>query len=898
MRKLVAVLALAVLGASLLAAVPASARPDRVELIAGTGTRSPRFVTGIDEVPRRGDAVSVALAHLAEHEGRYGIAAPGRDLERIQTHRRGDVTTVRFRQLHRGVPVFGAQYLVHQRVGAGASTVEAVNGHYFTGLTVPTAPRIDETAAARLALLSARPMKPTDVEPRGLTVIPRGDGVLAYHFTVSGSRLGGVAKKEVFVNARAGGVALTFGSLAGATAVTGTGTTAHGDTVDLNVTKVDETLYEMRDRSRSMFASNGGEIRTHDLNGSSVYVAHEGNIVESGSSHFAGDDTDSGAVDAHYNAGLVYEFFRALGRNSIDGRGGTIVSLVDARENDMPMFNAFWDGTQMVYGNPNPQELHPFSADLDVVGHELTHGVTQHSGDLVYLGQSGAMNEAYSDYFGNAIDVDHAGMAMSDPRAGYIGEDLCKVPNPDQWQCPLRNLDGGETTSDYVFYLSDFDNGGVHLNSTIYAGALWQLRKVLGSRADGYVYDALVDYTTPLDNFFEGRLGVVAAAQAACSCETNDDIVTINEVFDEAGIVDGWDVGAPSDATTLMQNVAPLGYLVSPPQASGGRFVVGDFADKETMWSDPLQIYVGRVDGSDTPTPVGEHSSPRTYSDEFPDISGKRVVWSHIGYAGAGLEFDIHSRVLGNEVKTVTDARGTQWFPSIHRGLIAWEDQRSGSSDIWARYLGRKQIRVSSGRGEEWNPQVFGDWVAWWDMGVWDPSIGDFRRRPRIGLENVATGRSLSIKPPSTETLIGPPALGPNGVYWYQDSDYYSASPDHSGSILFARYGGARSVLVPEGDAALSPMWGGVTDVPPVPAVSGDHVVYSDERGYVLRAKGSDVPADQVGRDLWVVPASGGVPRRLTENRGDQAYPALARDHVVWLDSAQGQTDLVAKLVP
>jgi Zn-dependent metalloprotease len=159
-----------------------------------------------------------------------------------------------------------------------------------------------------------------------------------------------------------------------------------------------------------------------------------------------------------------------------------IVSLVNASAADRsPYYNASWNGSYMTYGNPSDGEVHPFSAGLDVVGHELTHGVIDFSGDLVSLGQSGVMNEAYADYFGNAIDVNESGTPMDDPPVGFIGEDLCSVPDPDELNCPVRNLNTSRTVEDYIMLLADFDNGGVHINSPIYGAALWDIRESLGA---------------------------------------------------------------------------------------------------------------------------------------------------------------------------------------------------------------------------------------------------------------------------------------------------------------------------------------------------------------------------------------------------------------------------------
>ncbi|MGW6395058.1 M4 family metallopeptidase [Streptomyces sp. NPDC055103] len=108
----------------------------------------------------------------------------------------------------------------------------------------------------------------------------------------------------------------------------------------------------------------------------------------------------------------------------------------------------------MVYGRSSNGRS--FAADLDVVGHEMTHGVTDHFGGLIYLQQSGAINEAVSDYSGNAVDVTGSGTPMDAPTAGLLGEDLCPVTAPEE--CALRDMtDGRSADRDYLPLPPDVD---------------------------------------------------------------------------------------------------------------------------------------------------------------------------------------------------------------------------------------------------------------------------------------------------------------------------------------------------------------------------------------------------------------------------------------------------------
>ncbi|MDQ3878333.1 MAG: M4 family metallopeptidase, partial [Actinomycetota bacterium] len=497
-----------------------------------SGTRAPVVVGAMAPGWSERDPVTAAREGLVRQRALYRIGISG--LRVINVSSFGDVTTVRFQQMLNGIPVFGATYLVHLRhVASGYKTISST-GRFYTQLSTSTSPVIDVRAAERIAWLSQRPMQVQDATTHGLVVMPQGHGVLAYRVAVTGTSFGHLVRRDVYVGARSGGVIAAVDSLESASPVVGTGTTAHGDVVPLNLVAT-ASGFEMRDETKSSFdrQTHKGQIDTYDLEGSGLYIPTKDTLVRSSTPTLPSTDTDSGAVDAHYNAGKVYDYYERLTGlltrssgdvptwDSIDGRGGSIKLLVNASDRGSPLFNAFWDGHEMVFGNPDPVHLYPLSAALDVVGHELTHGITQHTANLVYMNESGAMNEAYSDYFGNAIQDDFTGTDLGDPSASYFGETLCKQPPPppSEWSCPLRDVADGRTTSDYGRLLEDVDLGGVHLNSTIFSGALWDVRRRLfaadgaagADRADAYAYLTLTQFELPTDSFFDGRVRVLQA---------------------------------------------------------------------------------------------------------------------------------------------------------------------------------------------------------------------------------------------------------------------------------------------------------------------------------------------------------------------------------------------------
>jgi Zn-dependent metalloprotease len=248
--------------------------------------------------------------------------------------------------------------------------------------------------------------------------------------------------------------------------VVGSGTKLDGDTASLHLTKAADGSYALEDHA-TQAPEQGGAIAT--WNASGLWVEDVSGVWPEGITEFTSPTPALGADLT--DVGAVYSFYRDhLHRKSLDGKGMAINSLIGVTDYGNPFVNAFWDseGHKMVYGSGNDEYM-PLSADLDVVGHEMTHGVVQNTANLLYLGQSGALNEAVADYFGNAIDVTVSGTPMSDPDASLIGGDLCRTLSPTK--CALRDLDDARTTASFLSMPADqpHDEGGVHLNSTIFA---------------------------------------------------------------------------------------------------------------------------------------------------------------------------------------------------------------------------------------------------------------------------------------------------------------------------------------------------------------------------------------------------------------------------------------------
>lgn len=238
------------------------------------------------------------------------------------------------------------------------------------------------------------------------------------------------------------------------------------------------------------------------------------------------DPVGDAAVDqAHDNAGVVYDFFKqVLGRDSLDNKGMTLKSTVHFGSN---FNNAYWNGESMTYGDGDGKRFAPLTAALDVVGHEMTHAVTERTAGLNYSFQSGALNESWSDVFGELIEQWHehpSTFATTDGAKSadwMIGEDVF-TPSTDGDALRSMKAPGTSHPGDpQPGHMRDFkrmgrfeDNGGVHYNSGIPNRAAYEAAVRVGSEKVAKIwYRALTDYMRPSAQFSDAANATVRAAQ-------------------------------------------------------------------------------------------------------------------------------------------------------------------------------------------------------------------------------------------------------------------------------------------------------------------------------------------------------------------------------------------------
>ena len=362
----------------------------------------------------------------------------------------------RFKQFHKGLEVLGAEYILHSKNG----NLKMANGLIISNLNVDVNPLLNEQQAFSKALENVKGKTykwitepETFTKPEGILAISSKEMKmttesmkLVYRFDIYVENP--VARFYVDVDAKTGEIVNKYNRLH-TSDVSATGNSSYNGTVSFTA---DYTGSNYRLRQ----SADGNGIQTFDMNNGTNY--NNSNDVVSNSSNFG--NTDQTAVQAHWSAEQTHKYFmQSHSRNSFNGNGGIIKSYVHYSSNYV---NAFWDGSRMTYGDGDGTSYGPL-VSLDIVGHEITHGVTEYSANLVYSYESGALNESFSDIFGESIEYFATGsndwQMGTDIGIGGSGA-IRSMDNPNSFGDP-------DTYHGTNWYFGSGDNGGVHYNSGV-----------------------------------------------------------------------------------------------------------------------------------------------------------------------------------------------------------------------------------------------------------------------------------------------------------------------------------------------------------------------------------------------------------------------------------------------
>lgn len=480
--------------------------------------------------PTAGTPAERALALLQAHPDVFALAHPRDELRHVETVRDGAGRLhVRFDRLEDGVPIWGEDLTVHMDAG-GALT--AVNGRYSP---TPPAAVPAATLSAAAAIARAAQSLAARVVLQGLDATARRlldyDGPRAERCLLSAA--GGAlrpawcveirpnlrARWRLFVDAQTGEVVDAYDATPWDGPATAQATDLAGTTRTLNVYQL-QGEFALLDASRPMFAATQPDL-PGDPRGALVTLSAGGHDLTRTTpiAHVVSADNtwpDPAAVSAHWNMGAVFAYYLgAHGRLSIDGHGGTMYSIVHVTDGGQPMDNAFWSGAFIAYGDGDVA-FAPLAEALDVAAHEMTHGVIQHTVNLEYRGQSGALNESFADVFGVMVDRDDWRLGEDVVRSAQLFPSgaLRDMADPHNGAAPGSSAWQPAHMDEFVEAPPAEDNGGVHVNSGIPNRACYLIADAIGRGATERIYFHILEarLLSSRGNFVDMRRAAIQSA--------------------------------------------------------------------------------------------------------------------------------------------------------------------------------------------------------------------------------------------------------------------------------------------------------------------------------------------------------------------------------------------------
>lgn len=453
----------------------------------------------------------------------YGLAELTVDKDQI------GYTHYRYQQTLHGYPLDGTMWIVHVKNGR----VVSMNGLLFNHVKAGPAKNISETDALTkaLAYVHASTYKWENSEEEAAlkevsgdskaTYFPKGElryafdsktmtfnYRLAYRFDIYAHEP--MSRQYIFVDAITGEVVDVQNRIQEANAP-GTAVTAYAGTQPI-VADSNSGIYRLREAGRGA----GLGMETYNLQRTTTYTNTDFTDADNYWNN-VNANKDQYATDCHLASEKTYDYYyNTYGRNSINNAGLKLLAYVHYSTNYV---NAFWDGSRMTYGDGN-SSYSPLTS-LDIGGHEITHGLTQYTANLVYSYESGALNESFSDCFGTAIEW------YADPVHGdwLIGEDIGAAfrshSNPNAYGDP-------DTYQGTYWYTGASDNGGVHTNSGVQnfwfyllanggsgtndIGNAYNVTGITLAKAAAIAFRSLTVYLTSSSNYANARTYSIQAA--------------------------------------------------------------------------------------------------------------------------------------------------------------------------------------------------------------------------------------------------------------------------------------------------------------------------------------------------------------------------------------------------
>jgi bacillolysin len=428
----------------------------------------------------------------------------------------------RYNPFYRGIPVFGGQMVFHEKNGR----LTGLNGEYYAIHAVAIKPQLTGQEAEKRFMQSLYLQDPLELtEPSVLCIYPVSDEEYRLAYRVMVHQGLGFAQTGL-IDAADGTVLLSFSNIYTEQAVIGVGTGFHNDQLKLVLTQDADGFWMATEDTSIRPVKQYTVDYKHSIDDSLSQIPSSQNGV------FAKDTN----VNIHTYLGWVYDYYYIKhGRHGIDGQNMPIIAFNHVFGSDAHD-NAFWSSALngMVFLDPLHTDWQ-IGAGLDVAGHELTHGITSYTSNLVYQFQSGALNEAISDIMATAIEFNFQPAGTGFNKADWVvGEDIYPTYSNTNYLRNLANPNADDTgfgpypchLSQYINLALNVDYGGVHLNCTIFAHAFYLLanggtnpishlavNSIGIDKAAQIYYRAFTFYLTPTSNFLNAANALLQSAK-------------------------------------------------------------------------------------------------------------------------------------------------------------------------------------------------------------------------------------------------------------------------------------------------------------------------------------------------------------------------------------------------
>jgi len=492
----------------------------------------------------------------------------------------------RYQQYYNGIKVENGQYLVHEKNGM----IYSVNGVFIDRLQLDVLPNISTEFVIQVALKDCNAIRYKWEMPQEELLIKeiKSDSLATYfpklelvivarNFDYKNHELHLCYKMDIYadlpmskylyyIDVSTGEIIAKENQICGVDAPA-TGNTLYNGVRPIITDSFALNTYRLRELTRGL------GIETYDMNTSTNYGTAV-DFINNSTVWNTASNFDRAAYDAHWGAESTYDYyFNVHGRNSLDGAGLKLRNYVHY---DVNWNNAYWNGSVMSFGDGTQVAggCNPL-VSLDICGHELTHGLDFYTAHLLYVNESGALNESFSDIFGISIEFN-----ITPGQADWtLGEDVMVTPGQ-----AFRNLANPNAYGQPDTYLGtnwhsiSTDQGGVHINSGVQnywyyllcaggagindIGSNYNVTGIGIADAEKIAYRNLTVYMTSFSNYADARAYSIQAAQdlfGACSQQ----VISTTNAWYAVGVGPAYSATIDADFTVNATNSCSLPFTVN-----------------------------------------------------------------------------------------------------------------------------------------------------------------------------------------------------------------------------------------------------------------------------------------------------------------------------------------------